>query len=115
MVLVVCQGVYDCLLITTLPDLRDRLKTTTDKVALARAFKEVGRLVGSVVGGVASDRFQQHATVFLGVSMAVAGASVMAEPWAHWLPVLGLLYCVEGAAQGAIDSGTTNTACTKPS
>ena len=99
------QGLYDGLLSTTLPDLRDRLSTTTEQMTFTRSFKEIGRLVGGIAGGIASDRFQAYSKVFLAVSLMSVGAGVVAVPWSHFLPVLGVLYFIEGTAQGSIDSG----------
>lgn len=57
------------------------------------------------MGGIASDRFHAHSNVFLALGLVLAGSSVVCEPWAHYLPLLSMLYFAEGTAQGAIDSG----------
>ena len=61
--------------------------------------------MGSIFGGIASDRLPAYSTFFLAIALMLAGASVVAAPWSHYLPVLGFLYFVEGIAQGSMDSG----------
>lgn len=80
------------------------METTTDQVTFARSFKEIGRLLGGILGGIASDRFQRQYNIFLAISLIGAGGSVISQPWSHFLPVLGVLYFIEGTAQGSIDS-----------
>ena len=102
---VVEQGLFDGLYQTTLIDIRDRLGTSTDKLALAKAFTYIGIPVGSVLIGVIYDRFQSYGYLLMTITLGITGIGLFFIPWSPWLPLSGTLFFIEGFGKGGMDAG----------
>ena len=99
------QGFYASVWSTTFPDMRTRLATTTENMALAAGAKSIGSMVGGLIGSVFNDRLYGKAMFFVAISLTVAGLSKGVQPWSAYVEVLGILMFMEGVAQGTIDAG----------
>ncbi|CAL1529611.1 unnamed protein product [Lymnaea stagnalis] len=105
-----CLGL--CLAIPgpTLLDLGARVGGNTEHMSYIFTARSVGYLIGSVVGGILFDFFDQQILLFY--TLATTALATAGIPWCSALLALSLLICMQGVAIGVLDTGG-NVYCIK--
>ncbi|CAG5116215.1 unnamed protein product [Candidula unifasciata] len=105
-----CVGLCIAIPGPTLLELGRRVHRDTEHMTFIFTARSVGFLIGSLVGGVLFDFFDQQILLFYTLSLvAVATVGV---PWCTALLSLSALICVQGVAIGVLDTGG-NVFCIK--
>ncbi|BFZ03935.1 hypothetical protein BsWGS_06973 [Bradybaena similaris] len=105
-----CMGLCIAIPGPTLLELGRRVHRDTEHMTFIFTARSVGFLIGSLVGGVLFDFFDQQILLFYTLSIvAVATAGV---PWCTALLTLSSLICTQGVAIGVLDTGG-NVFCIK--
>ncbi|XP_005108307.1 uncharacterized protein LOC101852725 [Aplysia californica] len=95
---------------STIQDLGAHVKKRVSQVAFIFTARAFGYLIGSVVGGVLFDLFDQQVLLFFTLSATAVATTVV--PWCSALLILSLMIAVHGVAIGVLDSGG-NVFCIK--
>lgn len=103
------QGLCIAIPGATLLDLRDRTHTDTETVSLIFTARSLGYLLGSIVGGVLFDYFDQQILLFY--TLFLTGVATIAVPWCTALIALTCMIAVQGLAMGVLDTGERVDEC----
>ena len=87
----------------TLLDLEERTHSSTEHIALIFTARSMGYLLGSIVGGVLFDYFDQQILLFY--TLVLTGIATIAVPWCTALVALACMIAVQGLALGVLDTG----------
>lgn len=99
----VLQGLCIAIPGATLIELGQLVQDDVDHMSYIFTARSVGYFIGSLVGGVLFDFFDQQILLFYTLSAtALATAGV---PWCNTLLPLSLLICMHGVAIGILDTG----------
>ena len=90
---------------TSLVDLTELLNCNYADITKALTSRNIGLLVGSLAGGIATDMMPTKIDILLGAELLLFGVSHMVIPWCPNIPVMGVAFLLEGAAQGALSTG----------
>ena len=97
------QGLETCLLGPTVLDLRERLDLTMEEFSRTYVCRNVGAILGSILGGMFSDKFDRHVSLVMATALGVTGVCTIQRPWAPDLFTLGVNSFVCGIAHSAIN------------
>ena len=85
----------------TLPDLRIRYDdSSVADISVSLGTRNIGLLLGSLVGGIVNDRFLDRTNLVMSLGLALSGSCVLLAPWGAHLWVLGILCFAQGVGQG---------------
>lgn len=87
----------------TLLDLGRRVSRDVEHMTFIFTARSFGYLIGSVVGGVLFDFFDQQILLFY--MLTAAAVATVGIPWCTALLTLSALICVQGMAIGVLDTG----------
>ncbi|XP_019628820.1 PREDICTED: sodium-dependent glucose transporter 1A-like isoform X2 [Branchiostoma belcheri] len=96
-------GVCIAMVGPTLLDLAANVHADIAHISYIFTARSVGYLVGSAVGGVLFDTFDQH--LLLGLSLLLNAIGFAVIPWAKRLSIMGVLISFTGVAMGFLDTG----------
>ncbi|TPP63634.1 Sodium-dependent glucose transporter 1 [Fasciola gigantica] len=93
-------GLYSEILGPTLPTLMFQTNSNYEQVGLALSIRSVGLLSGSLVGGLASDKWKQQRAFLIVASLGVAALTNAVIPWIRTLAGLATVLYVAGFSHG---------------
>ena len=100
------QGLFLEIAGPTLPYLKLRLGTEDDEeIAEVLVARSVGYLIGSLVGGYLCNRFESMTDLLFAISYFLAAIGTGAAPWCENKVLMGVMFCMQGLAQGCICTG----------
>ena len=99
----IAQGLCISIPGATLPDLEERTNSSTERIALIFTARSMGYLLGSIVGGLLFDYFDQQILLFY--TLVLTGIATIAVPWCTALVALACMIAVQGLALGVLDTG----------
>lgn len=88
-------------------DLGERTNSSTERISLIFTARSFGYLMGSVVGGVLFDYFDQQILLFY--TLVMTALATIAVPWCTLLAALAFMIAVQGLAIGVLDTGQYET------
>lgn len=89
----------------TLIDLKIKLNTDYEKVAVAVSGRSFGLFPGCVIGGFLVDKFGKYCHLMLGVCLDVAAIVTVFVPWSPNVELLWFLCFVGGFVESVINIG----------
>ena len=89
----------------TLIDLKARLQTSYEAVTTAVAGRNIGGLIGAVLGGILIDKFGAYCDLMVAMGMDLEAVAVACFPWAPNTDILWVLALFQGFGAGLLDIG----------
>uniref|UniRef100_A0A2C9JDN3 Uncharacterized protein n=1 Tax=Biomphalaria glabrata TaxID=6526 RepID=A0A2C9JDN3_BIOGL len=105
-----CLGLCIAIPGPTLIELGRNVQSNTEHMSYIFTARSIGYLIGSVVGGILFDFFDQQLLLFY--TLASTTLATVGIPWCNALLALSLLICIQGIAVGVLDTGG-NVFCIK--
>ncbi|KAH9500475.1 hypothetical protein Btru_072010 [Bulinus truncatus] len=105
-----CLGLCVAIPGPTLIELGRNVNSNTEHMSYIFTARSMGYLIGSVVGGILFDFFDQQILLFY--TLASTALATIGIPWCSALVALSVLICVQGIAVGVLDTGG-NVFCIK--
>ena len=107
-----CMGITS----STMIDLRDNLEgdVSMNQLSVAVTFKHIGSIFGALIGGALGDRFATYADLNIALNALAMAIAALLKPFVRYLAVLGIVYFIDGYAQGSLNAGEYCTRQTKP-
>lgn len=87
-------------------DLKLKLNTDYEKVAVAVSGRSVGLFPGCVLGGFLVDKFGKYCHLMLAVCLDIAAVVTVAIPWSPNVEVLWFLCFIGGLVESIINIGS---------
>ncbi|CAH1799710.1 unnamed protein product [Owenia fusiformis] len=84
----------------TFPDLCERTGSSVEELTRATAVRNIGYIIGCLVGGILFDRFRKFWDLQLSSGFLLLAVSVAFKPWCRGIVSLAFLYWLEGLSHG---------------
>ena len=88
-----------------MPYLKQRVDSNYEEISRVMVARAVGFLVGALGGGLVCDRLVDYCDLWFALAQLIAATGVGLAPFCTTLPVLGIMFFLDGFAKGIIASG----------
>ena len=99
------QGLYIEIIGPTLIDLKTRINSSYESLAVAMSGASVGYLIGAVAGGFLIDKFGLFLDLALAVGLELGAVGTVTIPWIPNTQPIWILCCLLGASTGIVNTG----------